>query len=119
MILAIIFLPVALVVITIGLPVLIFLVSVGAMCVVAYEKCFSLTQRSMPPVEVFIRRLDQTARSVTPPPELSMLPELQTSPNVSFRSEFTRTPSDVELDSLVPNCRYDDIPKQRRMVRFA
>jgi hypothetical protein len=119
MILALLFLPVALVIITIGLPVLIFLVSVGAMCVVAYEKCFALTQRSIAPLEVSNRRLDQEVRSTTPPPELSMLPELQASPSMSYRPKNTRTSSSADLDSLMPNCHYDFIARQRRMVRFA
>jgi hypothetical protein len=119
MILALLFLPVALVVITIGLPVLIFLVSVGAMCVLAYEKCFTLTQGSGPPIEISLRRLDQTVRSDTPPPELSMLPELRTSPSLCFRPKYTRTPSSAEFVALIPNCHYECTPSQRRTVRFA
>lgn len=121
MILALLFLPVALVVITIGLPVLIFLISVGAMCVVAYEKCFAMTQGSLPPMEVSMRSpSDQNVRPITPPPELSMLPELRVSPSLSFRPKYTRPcPSTADLSAFVPTCHYETIPSQRRMVRFA
>ena len=126
MILALIFLPVALIVITIGLPVLILLISIGAMCITAYQKICTVTNISMDlnnqsSNTLFYGVIPQRTRSESPPPALtaSGIPELRLSPSsLKARPKYTAR-SSKEVTLLPKSCRFDFQTTSRRSVRFA
>jgi hypothetical protein len=129
MILALFFLPVALVVITIGLPVLIFLVSVGAMCIVAYQQfrtwtTFSITEGPPHSSESSNRfyEYDGQSRSISPPPTFATIPELRLSPSLSYHPKYTctstlKSPYEMEVDVCDFTSAFQ--PRQRHCVRFS
>ena len=136
MILALLFLPIALIVITIGLPVLLFFLTLAAMCIFAYQGLlFAYTDckeswellREEP---LALRRMKaQCSRSVSPPPpalrsrSVSPLPALSTVPESSASScscsSLTNKQS-PEYERPYVKVRHQDFDfTPRRRVRFA
>ena len=140
MFLALIFLPVALVVITIGLPVLILLASIGVMCVVAYGNIYTklsgytmTSQSSMVTIPhestSLFNNIERQYYS-RPSSPLPSLPEYLTSissmSHLGFRykSNIEAPPSPTSsMQDISMNRRhqeYDgDSSNRRRKVRFA
>ena len=146
MLLALIFLPVALVVITVGLPLLILIASIGIMGLVVYSHictkisgCTITNQSSsstsfslrieLPPTSINSYRYNghhYYSRTPSPPPSQSMIvPEYRTSSSLSplrfrYKSNIASPPSPTSsMHNIHVDSESDTQMKRRRRVRFA